>query len=184
MLQCKRKFSKSSASLILSGLCLVLSALSINASAQAAKATAAKQAADPVEISLERKKITVVAGKEGLVAAETVKPGEMLLETATYVNKSTSAVTKLEATLPIPPNTEFVSGSAQPLGAKASTDGKTFSAMPLKRKVTNAKGVVTETTVPLAEYRFLRWTVGSLAAGKSTVVSAKVKVALDTPVSK
>lgn len=184
MLQPKSRVLKLCSSFLASAVFVVSAFAPVSVSAQAAKAAPAKQSPDPVEISLERKKVTVVEGKEVLVSADTAKPGETLVETATYVNKSSTSVTKLEATLPVPANTEFVAGSALPAGARASTDGKTFAAMPLKRKSTSASGVITETTVPLAEYKFLRWTIGSLAAGKSVIVSAKVKVAQDSPARK
>ena len=141
-----------------------------------AQPAARAAAVEPVEIRLERSKVAVVDGKEVLQPSSTVKPGEVLRETATYTNRSATSVSKVEATLPIPANTEYVVGSAQPQNVLASTDGKTFAAMSLKRKNVGANGVVTEVLVPVTEYRFLRWSVGTLAAGKSAVVSARVKV--------
>ena len=146
---------------------------------QAAKS----QASEPVEVQLVRRKVVLIDAKETLQDAGTAKPGEILEETAIYTNKSKSFVTKLEATLPIPLNTELVPNSIKPATAavRASTDGLSFRPLPLKRKVKLANGVETEQLVPLNEYRFLRWYPGELAAGKSLNYSARFKIVDDKP---
>ena len=133
---------------------------------------------EPIEVKLVRNKVVTENGKEVLQAAETAKPGETLLESVTYTNKSKNTVTKLEATLPIPLNTEFQLNSNKPATARAaaSTDGTNFRTMPLKRKVTQANGVEVEQLVPANEYRFLRWYPGELTAGKSITYSARFKI--------
>ena len=133
---------------------------------------------EPIEVKLVRHKVVTENGKEVLQAAETAKPGEILLESVTYTNRSKNAVTKLEATLPIPLNTEFQLNSNKPSAARAaaSIDGTTFRTMPLKRKVTQANGVEVEQLVPANEYRFLRWYPSELAAGKSVTYSARFKI--------
>jgi uncharacterized repeat protein (TIGR01451 family) len=148
-----------------------------NAQPSQAKSPAKAEAQDPLEIKLERRKVVSVGGKEALDSAAVAKPGDVLVETATYTNKSKGALTKVEATLPVPPNTELVMGSVTPEGAKASLDGAIFGAIPLKRKIKNAKGVEIEQAVALSEYRFLRWYPGELPAGKSLAFSARFKVA-------
>ncbi len=146
---------------------------------QAAKS----QASEPVEVQLVRRKVVLVDAKETLQDAGTAKPGEILEETAIYTNKSKTPITKLEATLPIPLNTELVPNSAKPATspARASTDGLSFRPLPLKRKVKLASGVETEQLVPLNEYRFLRWYPGELAAGKSLSYSARFRIIDDKP---
>lgn len=145
---------------------------------QNSKSVAAQSAVtvDPVKIKLERRKISLVDGKEVVQTAEIVKPGEVLEETATYTNRSKSMVRSLEATLPIPVNTELVEGSVKPDKAKASIDGKTFSNMPLTRRIRLANGVISEQKIPVSEYRYLRWYPGELASGKSVAFSARFKV--------
>ena len=135
--------------------------------------------ADPLEIKLERAKIGLADGKESRSPAATAKPGDILEEVATYTNKSAAALKGLEATLPVPVNTELVRGSMSPANGKASTDGKNFSAIPLTRKIKQSNGVEVEQTVPLSDYRYLRWYPGDLAAQKSLVFSARFKVAND-----
>ncbi len=142
-----------------------------------------KSSPEAIEVKLVRNKIVNENGKEVLQAAETAKPGEILLESVTYKNLSKTTVTKLEATLPIPLNTEFQLNSNKPSTARAvaSTDGTNFRPMPLKRKLKQANGVEVEQLVPASEYRFLRWYPGELAAGKSVTYSAKFKIADDRP---
>jgi hypothetical protein len=48
--------------------------------------------------------------------------------------------------------------------------------MPLMRTVKQPDGKERKETVPLAEYRALRWEIGTLAAGSSTVVSLRVRI--------
>lgn len=136
---------------------------------------------EPIKVTLTRMKVVMVNGRESQVAAATAKPGDVLEEVATYQNRSTMPVRKLEATLPIPPNTELVMSSLQPSNASASVDGKTFSVVPLKRKVLQPNGVAVEQDVPLREYRFLRWFPGELAAGETLTVKARFRVIDDQP---
>lgn len=150
--------------------CLAIGGLPALASAQAKS-----QSSNPVEIKLERKKVVVLDGKEVLSSANVAKPGEVIEETATYFNRSKRNF-KVEATLPVPQYTELVTGSALPAAAKASVDGKTFAAIPLKRKVKQANGVVVEQLVPLTEYRFLRWSAIDLGPEKSFMASARFKL--------
>ena len=133
-----------------------------------------------VETSLEARKVErSTEGKERLVAATSAKPGDTIEYTATYRNAGALPVRNLEATLPIPANTEYVEGSASTAGAKASLDGQAFEAMPLKRRVVR-EGVASEEPVPLREYRYLRWYPGELAPGRSISFSARVKVVEDS----
>jgi len=140
---------------------------------------AAAQQANPVASRLEARKVVVAAdGKESLVAAESARPGDVIEYTATYSNAGRSAVRNLEATLPIPHDTELVAGSARPGGARASLDASTFAAMPLRRKAM-VGGREVESDVPLSEYRALRWSPAELGGGQSLTYSARVRVVTD-----
>jgi hypothetical protein len=81
--------------------------------------------------------------------------------------------------VPVPPGTTFIAASAEPAQAQASTDGNTFAPMPLTRMVKQADGSTRKEPVPLADYRALRWEIGTLAAGATTVVS--LRVSIDAP---
>ena len=142
---------------------------------------AARVVADPLQIKLVRSKVVSQSGREVLESAAVAKPGEILEEVATYTNTSNAALKSLEATLPVPSNTELVMASIKPANARGSADGKTFSTLPLLRKVRQPNGVEVEQAVPLDEYRYLRWYPGELAPYKSMSFSARFKVA-NTPV--
>jgi uncharacterized repeat protein (TIGR01451 family) len=134
----------------------------------------------PIETRLEARKVVRAAdGTESFVPAEAAKPGDVIEYVATYRNKTRSGVTKVEATLPIPANTEYVPGSAKPANAKASVDARAFGDMPLVRKVVR-DGRSIEEQVPVREYRYLRWFPGELGGEKSVSFSARVRVLEDT----
>jgi len=137
---------------------------------------AAAQSSGAVQTHLEARKVERAAdGRERLAPAEAARPGDVIQYTATYRNNGTRAVRDLEATLPIPANTEYVAGSARPQGAKASVDAAGFAAMPLTRRVVR-DGKEVEEPVPLREYRYLRWHAAELGAGASLEFTARVKV--------
>jgi uncharacterized repeat protein (TIGR01451 family) len=139
-------------------------------------AAAQQKAAQPLETKIEQRKVVRAAdGAESLVAAEAVRPGDVIEYTVTYRNTGKAGLSKLEATLPIPSETELVPGSARPANAKASTDSRTFADMPLKRTV-KRNGVDVTEDVPLREYRALRWYPGDLAGEKSLSYTARVRV--------
>ena len=157
---------------------ITLFAAALRAAAVAHAQPAAK-AGGPLETRLEQQKVTrTAAGKEQLAPADAVRPGEVIEYTATYRNTSRQALRNVEATLPIPSNTEFIPGSVKPGNAKASLDGRAFADMPLKRTVTrNGKQVQEE--VPAREYRALRWYPGELGPEKTVAYTARVKVVDD-----
>lgn len=148
-----------------------------------AQTAATAQAKPDVETILTSKKVTVGADKkEALIDAPTVKPGEVIEYRATYTNKGKAAVGGLTATLPIPAGTGYQGGTASPkAGVSASLGDGKFAPIPLKRKVKLPDGKEVERDVPLTEYKSLQWSLGELAAGKSVVVSARVRVTDVTP---
>jgi uncharacterized repeat protein (TIGR01451 family) len=149
--------------------------------AGAAALAQAQPAAGPLESRLDARKVVVEAGVERLVDAADAKPGDVIEYVATYRNTGREPIRDLQATLPIPKETEWIAGSAKPAGAQASLDGKAFAAVPLKRKGPQA----VEVAVPVREYRALRWRLAELAPGKSVAYSARVRVIDDpTPLAK
>ena len=135
------------------------------------------QSTSPIQGVLDQNLVTVGSGgKETLMPAERVKPGDLLEYRVRYSNKSNAQVNDFAVTLPIPRGLELVALSDSPRASLASTDGSKFEPVPLLRKVTNADGVQITEPVPLAEYRALRWQVGQLAAGKSAQFAARAKV--------
>ncbi len=130
----------------------------------------------PVDVQLTAYKIVAKGEKDELAAADKIKPGETIEYQARYANNGTQSVKNLAATLPIPGGMEFVSGSALPDDAQASTDGKTFASLPLKRVSKSADGSTKVELIPLSQYRALRWSISELAAGKKVTVFARVRV--------
>jgi uncharacterized repeat protein (TIGR01451 family) len=142
------------------------------------------QQSGPVESKLEARKVVMKDGKESFESGAAAKPGDTIEYVATYTNKGRTPVSKFEATLPIPANTELVANSLKPADAKASTGGTQYDTVPLKRKIKQPDGKEIEQTVPLSEYRSLRWAQNELAAGASASFVARVKVADDRPAAK
>lgn len=149
----------------LAGIAMILAAAPLHA-----------QQTDPIETRLEARKIVRAAdGNETFAPATAAKPGDVIEYAATYRNVTRQPVRNLEATLPIPGNTEFVPGSAQPVAPKASVDAQAWGDVPLKRKVMR-DGREVEEQVPTREYRYLRWFPGELGADKSLTFTARVRV--------
>ena len=129
-----------------------------------------------VKVEMKAEKISIQQGKETTSPATQAAPGDVVQYTATYKNTDKKPAQQVFATLPVPAATEYVSGSAVPAGAMASTDGTKFSPIPLKRLVKNSAGKTVEQEIPFSEYRALRWSLGDLAGGESRTVSARVKL--------
>lgn len=146
----------------------------------AAPAAFAQKSGDPLQSVLVARKVIVAEGRESLVEATAARPGDVIEYVATYRNAGKNAITGLQANLPIPPQTEFVPGTARPAQVKASLDGRSFADIPLKRTVVR-DGRRIEEQVPYREYRALRWIVGELGGGKSADFAARVKVIDDGP---
>lgn len=134
-----------------------------------------------VRVKLTQARVEIEAGKEKLVAVETVKPGDVIEYRAVYTNTSKQSVRELMASLPVPQGLEYVAKSAKasaglPTVQVAARDGK-FGAEPLM--VTEGGKKV---AVPYAQYRELRWRVGAMEAGRSVTVSARARVAAPSAV--
>jgi uncharacterized repeat protein (TIGR01451 family) len=139
--------------------------------------SAVAQSQKDLQVTMEVKKVVKTAdGKESLEPADQAKPGDVLQYTAVYANKSKNTLRDLEATIPVPPYTEYVPGSSRPAGAKASVDGQSFQSIPLRRKVKQADGKEVMQLVPYADYRTLRWFAGNLSANQELKFSTRVKV--------
>lgn len=127
---------------------------------------------------LTMKVVPLADGQERLVHAREARPGETLHYVATYRSALASGVRDLQPVLPIPVGMHYVSGSATPQPTHASLDGRVFARLPLKRLVKLLDGSMREELVPAAEYRALRWSLGDLAAGASTNVTARARLLL------
>lgn len=132
--------------------------------------TVAATKQEPVQIKLEQFKVGNNNGKETLVVAKDVKPGEIIEYRATYKNVSNAPVRNLVATLPIPKATEYQAKTANPTtGVEATIDDVTFAVVPLMDSTKKQE-------ISPKLYRALRWKLSTLKANESIVVSARVKV--------
>lgn len=137
---------------------------------------------DPLSITLTLKRVqTDAQGKETLVDAPSVKPGDLVEYQAVYANRGKQPLGNVVATLPLPQGMEYVGKSARPAAALASTDGKTFAAEPLKRTVKGKDGKTVVESVPYSEYRALRWQIKSLKPGEEYIVKARARVSQTPP---
>lgn len=159
---------------------IAVASLAAPASAQTVATPSALVPEKTVAVALTQFKVVKAAdGKEQLLDASSVKPGDVLEYRATYVNKTGKAVSGLVADLPIPEGLEYLPRSAKPGAAlvKAATKDGVYGAEPLTRKAANNK---TE-PVPYGDYRALRWTLGQLPAGGETAVTARARVEIVVP---
>lgn len=143
-----------------------------------ANAWTAHAAGSPeVVVDLQVRKVVVQKdGAETLVDAP-AGPGETLEYRATYTNRGAAAARNVQATLPVPEaGIAYVDASAVPGNVMASVDGKQFAPAPLQRVVTLPDGSRKSEVVPPSEYRFLRWNLGDLDAGKSAVVRSRMRL--------
>jgi uncharacterized repeat protein (TIGR01451 family) len=126
--------------------------------------------------TLTAQRVEMVEGKAVLKPAAQGKPGDVIEYSGTYHNTSAGAVAKLQAIVPVPPGTTYVADSARPAQVQASVDGASFAPVPLMRTVKQPDGRERKEPVPLAEYRALRWDIGTLAAGAKSLVSLRVSI--------
>jgi uncharacterized repeat protein (TIGR01451 family) len=133
-------------------------------------------ASAPVSSKLSAWKVEEKGGKEELVAASKVAPGDVIEYRVEYRNSSDKAVRDLVATLPIPAAMSYVEKTARPDKAQGSANGSTFGPLPLRRRVKNADGSTSVVSVPVRQYRYLRWNVPALAAGQSISFAARARV--------
>lgn len=156
---------------------LLLLLLPINYALAEAQVNAQQQTRGDVVVELKQFKVVHHNGTDKLTPVERIKPGETIQYQATYNNVSQHAVHDLQATLPIPEETEYLPGTAKPAGVMASIDGKSYAPVPLHKKVLLANGESKEVEIPASQYRDLRWTVGDLKPGQKISVNARVHLA-------
>lgn len=157
--------------------CILPIALISNANMASAADAASGEGIPDVHVALTAKKLTSTSGNKESAEASEARPGDLIEYKAVYQNQGKGNAKHLQATLPIPAaSMEYVPAATTPANVQASLDGKHFDTPPLKRSVTLADGRKEMQAVPASEYRFLRWDIGDLPAGKSTTVAARMKL--------
>ena len=136
----------------------------------------ASSADNNVLVALQAFKVVPTSTGTKLVATDAAQPGDTIEYQVTYTNKGTTPARDVLATLPVPKGgLSYVPDSAAPVAVQASLDGTTYAPLPLTRTVTrNGKPLVE--TVPVSEYRFLRWKLGDIKPGASTTVSSRMRL--------
>lgn len=115
-------------------------------------------------------------GRESLASASSARPGDTIEYRALTTNSSTRSLSNLHVRVPVPAGLIYIPNSPRPEAAEASTNGGIFGSIPLQRVTRDANGAQKIVAVPFAEYRVLRWTISSLAPGKSVLVSARARL--------
>jgi uncharacterized repeat protein (TIGR01451 family) len=129
-----------------------------------------------VTVQLHAFKVVRAADGQKLVPTTEALPGDTIEYQVTYRNAGTAPARDVLATLPVPQGgVSYLADSANPAAVMASLDGTRFAPAPLTRTVTRDGKQQTE-TVPVAEYRFLRWKLGDIAPGKSITVSSRMRL--------
>lgn len=134
--------------------------------------------ATPVKVKLDQYKVvTSENGKESLVDASSIKPGDVIEYRATYTNQDGKPVTGLQAILPIPEGMEYLPKTARPGPGKAlaATARGAYAPEPLTRQL-RVNGSVQIEPVPYVQYRSLKWDLGQLAPGATQTVSARAQL--------
>ena len=137
---------------------------------------ATSQAAPVVALLSVARVVTGADGREQLLSADKVAPGDLLEYRVSYRNQSSGAVQQLLAVLPIPAGMHYLPADKLPAGLQASRDGKNFAAVPLKQRVRLADGRSEDQLVPMRDYRALRWSFAELPAAGQVGVSARARV--------
>jgi len=115
-------------------------------------------------------------GKEILKPVTSVSRGDVIEYRAEVVNTHTEgSLTNLSLDIPVPTGATVILASINPKGAAASTDEKTFSAVPLTHKVQRGDASVEE-VVPASAYKIIRWNIPVLKPGAKTSVSVRVRI--------
>lgn len=157
--------------------CVLAMALSRVAQAADSAATTSPQA--PIVVELQQ----FVFGNDGrglvpLGDSNVVQPGDVIEYRATYTNRS-AAPLQVMATLPVPEAVEYQAFSATASGRQphsVALGDAQYGPEPLLRPVVQASGAASMEPVPYAQYRFVRWDLGSLPPGAATEVRIRAKV--------
>ena len=173
--------SNRSASLLLCLLVALFAPLSVHAAPKAPPKAPPKASKAPppspvaVELAVQR---VVPDGKGGetLESADRAVPGDVIAYAVVYRNQGKNPARAVKGTLPVPPGTEYLPGTADPAGIEASLDGTAFSPVPIRRTVKKADGTEEVKEVPPSEYRSLRWDLKTLSPGQAVTVRARMKI--------
>lgn len=162
---------------------LLCCALALFTSPAFAAGTAPGAPAGQAEVRLQAWQVQTVVEQATvrerlLPLQQQIRPGDVVEYEARYINGTGKAAADVQLTLPVPANgLRFVPNAAAETPPQfASLDGKRYEPIPLKRELRLADGRRATVDVPLSEYRFLRWHLGTLPAGAERAVRARMQL--------
>ena len=133
-----------------------------------------------VTIELKQFTVTQQGAKEILEGTTTVKPGDVIEYQATYHNRDKTPVNGLVATLPIPVGMEYLPQSGKKNSPTlAATEDQKYESIPLVKNVKTKDGLLKKETISFADYRGVRWNIGTLKAGEDAKVLVRARVAVN-----
>lgn len=112
------------------------------------------------------------SGREFLVPARDIKPGDIIEYQTTYLNSSTQPVADVQATINLPNGVKLVSLNT-PLQTLATVGGDSYQTI---SQVGNTTVIRTTETTPLNTYSGLRWNLVDLAPNASRTVTMRAVV--------
>lgn len=115
-------------------------------------------------------------GRIMLEKAERALPGDVIEYQLSYKNTGRTTIRSLTPVLPIPEGMVFIPDTISAIRLVASLDGKSYSEVPIKREVEDEDGNIETVTVPLEEYRFLKWFIVELKSEKDVLLKARMQV--------
>jgi uncharacterized repeat protein (TIGR01451 family) len=135
------------------------------------------QDTDPVTAELTIFRVAGDAeGNETLTPVTEIALGDIVEYQVVYTNRTNTPIQQLSPLLPIPGELVFLPQTALPVSVLASTDGDRFAVVPLTELVVLPDGTKEEHPVPYSQYRILKWEIGTLNAGSSIQVRARMQV--------
>jgi uncharacterized repeat protein (TIGR01451 family) len=143
----------------------------------AAARVEAQTSAEPrpaLTIAVQNRTASAEAGRGAARADSSVRPGDVLHYTLTFVNSTERAIRDVRLSNPVPKGLELVAGTVRAsrddaLPEFSADGGLTFATTPTVQVVVDGKTV--RRPVPPAQYTHVRWTVNGSVAPRATITA-------------
>lgn len=132
------------------------------------------QARPALTIAVQNRSAAAEAARGAARRDTTVRPGDVLRYTLTFVNGTPSAIRNVQLSNPLPAGLQLVAGTVKASRADAQVEysadgGKSFSATPTLEVVVDGK--TERRPASPAQYTHVRWTVTGAVAPQATVTA-------------
>jgi uncharacterized repeat protein (TIGR01451 family) len=153
---------------------LVALALLTAVRVEAQAPVAASEPRPALTIAVQNRSAADEAAKGAARRDSTVRPGDVLRYTLTFVNQTAGAIRNVQLRNELPSGLVLVAGTVKASRSDAQAEysadgGKTYSATPTEEVVVDGKTV--RRPVPPAQYTHVRWTVNGAVAPQATVTA-------------